>query len=56
MPGRGVHFAVSDSELQQLLAARGDDAVRRQIQEIEERWDKVWLIETDGPGGRFTWP
>lgn len=48
MPGRGVHFAVSDPELQQLLAARGDDAVMGQIQELEERWDQAWLIETDG--------
>ncbi len=48
MPGRGVHFAVSEPELEQLLAARGDEAVMEQIQEIEERWDKAWLIETDG--------
>lgn len=48
MPGRGVHFAVSNPELEQLLAARGDEAVIEQIQEIEERWDKAWLIETDG--------
>ncbi len=47
MPGRGVHFAVSDPELKQLLAARGDEAVMEQIEEIEGRWDKAWLIETD---------
>ena len=48
MPGRGVHFAVSDPELKQLLAARGDEAVMEQIEEIEGGWDKAWLIETDG--------
>ena len=48
MPGRGVHFAVSDPELKQLLAARGDEAVMEQIEEIEGRWDKAWLLETDG--------
>lgn len=48
MPGRGVHFAVREPELEQLLAARGDEAVMEHIQEIEERWDKAWLIETDG--------
>lgn len=48
MPGRGVHFALSEPELEQLLAARGDEAVMERIQEIEERWDKAWLIETDG--------
>jgi|JI10StandDraft_1071094.scaffolds.fasta_scaffold42415_3 hypothetical protein len=47
MPGRGVHFAVSDPELKQLLAARDDEAVMDLIEKIEERWDKSWLIETD---------
>ena len=49
MPGRGVHFAVSEPELERLLAARGDDAVMEEVQKIEERWEKAWLIETDGP-------
>ncbi len=48
MPGRGVHFAVSEPELERLLAARGDDAVMEEVQKIEERWEKAWLIETDG--------
>ena len=48
MPGRGVHFAISDPELKQLLAAHGDAAVMKQIEEIEERWDRAWLVETDG--------
>ena len=48
MPGRGVHFAISDPELKQLLAARGDAAVMKQIEEIEGRWDRAWLMETDG--------
>jgi len=48
MPGRGVHFAVSDPELKQLLAARGDAAVMKQIEEIEGRWDREWFVETDG--------
>lgn len=44
---RGVHFALNDAELKQLLAARGDEAVMEEIGEIEERWDKEWLCETD---------
>lgn len=44
---RGVHFALSDTELDELLAARGDEAVMEQIEEIEERWEKDWLCETD---------
>lgn len=51
MPGRGVHFALSDTELKPLLAAHGDEAVMEQIDEIEGRWDKAWLTETDS-----AWP
>lgn len=47
MPGRGVHFALSDTDLKPLVAARGDEAVMEQIEAIEERWDKAWLAETD---------
>lgn len=47
MPGRGVHFALNDTELEPLLAARDDEAVMEQIDELEERWDKTWLAETD---------
>lgn len=47
MPGRGVHFALNDAELKTLLAARDDEAVMEQIDELEARWDKAWLVETD---------
>ena len=45
----GVHFALTKEDEQQLLAAAGDDqAILNLVQEeIEERWDEEWLLETD---------
>jgi hypothetical protein len=49
MAGRGVHFALNAEDTERLLAAAGNDtAVKEIIQEdIEERWDKEWLAQSD---------
>jgi hypothetical protein len=44
---RGVHFALTDEESRRLLAADGNEAVMSFIEEIEKRWDKAWLAESD---------
>lgn len=48
MACRGVHFAISESQYQRLISAKSDEALIEIIQEdIEEKWDKEWLHETD---------
>ncbi|MEO0477290.1 MAG: DUF1877 family protein, partial [Planctomycetota bacterium] len=49
MPCRGVYFALTDEQENQLLSLVGnDEAVINYIQmEIEEQWDRDWLCETD---------
>ncbi|MGE3821405.1 MAG: YfbM family protein [Isosphaeraceae bacterium] len=44
---RGVHFALSPEELADLEAAKDDEALMALIEEIEDRWDRDWLVETD---------
>jgi hypothetical protein len=44
---RGVHFAITDKQANQLLAAEDDDAVMELIEEIEESWDEKNLAESD---------
>ena len=63
MPGRGVHFALTDDDTTKLLSCDGDDAVFECIQEIEEEygenqprffaetdkaWDAIHRCLTDG--------
>ena len=44
----GVHFALADERLNELLSRRGDGAVLEFVQEkLEADWDKEWLQETD---------
>lgn len=44
----GVHFALSDEDAAKLLAARSDERVLSIITgDIEARWDKEWLQETE---------
>ena len=44
----GVHFALADERLDELLSKRGDEAVLEFVQEkLEAEWDKEWLQETD---------
>lgn len=48
MPGNGVLFALSPGENQRLLAIPEARARAAWVaHEIEERWDRDWLIETD---------
>jgi len=48
MACRGVHFAITDDQLERLLAASSDDEVIEVIQEdIEAEWEEDWLRETD---------
>lgn len=50
MSGRGVHFALSAADEEALFKASqaGDDAVLEFIHEdLEERWEREWLYETD---------
>jgi len=43
----GVLFALADVDSQRLLAAGDNDAVMTIIEEIEEKWDEEWLMQTD---------
>ena len=48
MACRGVHFAITNDQLQRLLAASSDDDVLEVMQEdVEEAWEEEWLRETD---------
>ncbi len=48
MSCRGVYFALTEDDANKLISADGDTVVREIIQEdIEMRWDKNWLQETD---------
>ena len=43
----GVHFAVTESDAQRLLAAEDSDAVIAILEETEEKWDEEWLVQSD---------
>src|SRR2546423_1152089 len=48
MAGRGVHFALSASERDRLASVQtSNDDVLELVGEIEERWNKRWVFETD---------
>lgn len=47
MACRGVYFALSADEEQQLLACSSDDCVIEAVQSIEEKWDAGRLVEVD---------
>lgn len=48
MSYRGVHFAITEEELGQLLSAKSDGELMAVIGDgIEERWDQDWLMQTD---------
>jgi hypothetical protein len=45
---RGVYFALTEDDVKKLMGADNDAHVKEVIQEdIEQRWDKDWLQETD---------
>src|SRR5688572_23606666 len=47
MGSRGVFFALTDDQLEALLAAEDDDARAEIIGQIEAAWDVDWLAECD---------
>lgn len=48
MSCRGVHFAITDEDLELLLAAQSDEELLGLVSDgIEARWDEEWLVQTD---------
>src|SRR4051794_36528891 len=47
MACRGVHFALTTDEMVRVESAPDDDRVMAVMGEIEDRWDREWLVETD---------
>ena len=47
MACRGVHFALTPDETARLESASDNDEVMEVIEEVEDRWDREWLVETD---------
>jgi hypothetical protein len=48
MACRGVHFAITTADSDRLLAASSANESLSIVQDdIEEKWDKIWLYETD---------
>jgi hypothetical protein len=47
MACRGVHFALTPEEAGHLWSALEDEGLMAAIEEIEDRWDRDWLLETD---------
>jgi hypothetical protein len=47
MSARGVHFAVSKTQVDALLAAKSDRKVLEIVEQIEEAWQKPLLVESD---------
>jgi hypothetical protein len=47
MACRGVHFALSPDEAEKVVSADDDEELMAVVEEIEDRWDRDWLVETD---------
>jgi Domain of unknown function (DUF1877) len=47
MACRGVHFALTRDEERGIISAVDDEDLMALIEEIEGRWDRDWLVETD---------
>ncbi|MYS87546.1 DUF1877 family protein [Embleya scabrispora] len=47
MGGRGVLFAVEEGDGARLLGAVDDTGVMAVVEEVEERWERGWLVELD---------
>jgi hypothetical protein len=43
----GVLFALTEADAQRLLSASDNEGVLTIIEEIEEKWDEDWLMQTD---------
>ncbi|MBW4473594.1 MAG: YfbM family protein [Stenomitos rutilans HA7619-LM2] len=47
MTGRGIHFALSNAQVQAVLEAANDDGLMLVIESIEGEWDEKYLAESD---------
>jgi hypothetical protein len=47
MAGRGVHFALTNSQSQAVLTADDDDELMSVIAAIEEEWNEEYLAQSD---------
>jgi hypothetical protein len=47
MACRGVHFALTPDEAEKLESAKDDEELMAAVEDIEDRWDRDWLQETD---------
>jgi hypothetical protein len=47
MSARGVHFAITPAQERQLLAARSGRKLMELIEEIEDAWERPFLVESD---------
>ena len=47
MGALGVHFALADADARRLLDAADPDVVLAVVDEIEERWEEAWLVQSD---------
>ena len=47
MACRGVHFALTPDEAVKVASAHDDEGLMAAVEEIEDRWDREWLVETD---------
>jgi hypothetical protein len=49
MGQRAIYFALTTDEEQRLLACSSDDQLDSFLEEIEEKWDRENLCQTDKP-------
>jgi hypothetical protein len=47
MSARGVHFAVTPSQARMLQAAKSDRKLMALIEQLEEAWEKPFVVESD---------
>ena len=47
MSARGVHFAITSALAESLLAAKSDRKLMPLIEQIEETWEKPFVVESD---------
>jgi hypothetical protein len=47
MSARGVHFAVTQAQARALLAAKSDRRLMSLIDQIEQAWEKPFVVESD---------
>jgi len=47
MSARGVHFAITPAQEKRLLAAKSDRKIMELVEEIEDDWERPFVVETD---------